>query len=90
MVTSGAMSFNEKTNNTNSEMIKATTTATHGLPDLVLPCFTKFNKDPNRSSSANAFKTRELPIKADNSPENVVATIPIGTNGPQNTISCNT
>jgi len=66
-------------------------TATHGFPDLVLPYFTKFNKGPKISSSAKAFKTLELPIKLDISPENVVANIPIGIKiCPPYVMSCNT
>lgn len=67
-------------------MINETTTATHGFPDLVLPNLTNFNNEPNISSSANAFKTLELPIRADSSPENVVAMMPIGIRGPQKTM----
>ena len=66
-------------------------TATHGLPDLVLPNFTKFKTGPNISSSARAFSTLELPIRADNSPENVVARMPIGIRTlPPYVMSCNT
>ena len=39
----------------------------------------KFNTGPNISSSDRALRTLELPINADNSPENVVVNIPIGT-----------
>jgi hypothetical protein len=73
-----------------SATIKEQTTATNGLPDFVLPCLTKFNKLPNRSSSARAFRILDEPIMQDNSPENVDAIIPMGTKGFQKLISCKT
>ncbi|RMZ94458.1 hypothetical protein BpHYR1_031564 [Brachionus plicatilis] len=71
-------------------MIKETTTATHGFPDFVLPYLTNFSNEPKISSSAKAFKTLELPIAADNSPEKVVATMPIGISASQNTMDWST
>ena len=70
--------------------MKVIITATHGFPDFVLPYLTKFKTGPNNWSSANALSTLELPINADNSPENVVAMMPIGTSGRQKLIDCKT
>lgn len=65
-------------------------TASHGFPDRVLPILTTCKIGPKISSSAIAFRTLELPMSADNSPEKVVAMIPMGTSGDQKTIDCST
>lgn len=70
--------------------MKEMMTASQGFPDRVRPILTQCRIGPNISSSAMALSTRELPIKADNSPENVVEMIPMGTIGDQNTIDCST
>jgi hypothetical protein len=71
-------------------MKKVIITARYGFPDFVLPCLTKLSIEPNISSSASALRTRELPIRQESSPENVVDNIPIGTSGAQKLIDCNT
>ena len=73
--------------NFTSAIMKVKITAAIGFPDLVVPFLTKLKRGPNISSSANAFKTLELPIIVANSPEKVAANIPIGKNGGQMLIS---